>query len=81
MFKLLILFFLGWLVWRALRPAAVPRPVHRAAQTSTGERMQACAHCGLNVPESEILSADGFAYCCDAHLKLGPSARTGAGSR
>jgi uncharacterized protein len=69
--KWLILFFILWLVWRALRSA---RPSARpAAHSRAGEVMRACAHCGLNVPQSEVVSDDGADYCCEAHRRLGPA--------
>lgn len=39
------------------------------------ERMVACAHCGVHVPESESVrgSRDEF-YCCDEHRRLGAGA-------
>lgn len=39
------------------RPVA-PRPV---------ERMVACAHCGVYVPESQALLEDGRYFCCPEH--------------
>ncbi len=39
----------------------------------SGEKMVTCAHCGLHVPESESVAADGRHFCCDGHRKLGAS--------
>ena len=35
------------------------------------ERMVSCEHCGLHVPESEGVRADGRFFCSDAHRRLG----------
>ena len=70
--KWLILLFVGWLLWRLLR--ARPRTEAPTARTQRGESMCSCAHCGLNVPESEALTGgDGLNYCCEAHHRLGPA--------
>jgi uncharacterized protein len=35
------------------------------------EAMVACAHCGINVPRSEALGADGRFFCSEEHRRLG----------
>ncbi|MBL8445018.1 MAG: hypothetical protein JNK52_13295 [Zoogloeaceae bacterium] len=35
------------------------------------ERMLACAHCGLHVPEGDGVHGEGGFYCCDEHRRLG----------
>lgn len=73
--KWLILLFVVWLAWRLLksRHHAVPP----SARTQDGEAMRSCAHCGLNIPESEALAgSDGLAYCSEAHRRLGPRSGT-----
>ncbi len=43
----------------------------RAARA--GETMVACAHCGLHLPQSEVVAdAAGRAYCSEAHRLAGP---------
>lgn len=69
--KWLILFLVLWLVWRLLRsaaPAAKP-----ASRSQAGEIMRACAHCGLNVPQSEAINDGAIDYCSEAHRRLGPA--------
>jgi uncharacterized protein len=72
--KWLILLLLIWLVWRLLRarqPASPP-----AHNRTSGEVMRACAHCGLNVPESEaLIESESLSYCSEAHRRLGPAQR------
>ena len=40
------------------------------AEGSAGEPMVRCAHCGLNVPQSEALGAAGRWFCSAAHRRL-----------
>lgn len=42
-----------------------------AREALQAERMVACAHCGLHVPESESVQADGVHYCSGEHRRLG----------
>ena len=35
------------------------------------ESMVACAHCGINLPESEALADCGRFFCGEAHKRLG----------
>lgn len=73
--KWLILFLVIWLAWRVFR--SVRRSAPPPARSRRGESMRACAHCGLNVPESEaVIESDTLSYCCEAHRRLGPAART-----
>ncbi len=46
--------------------AAVP------PQAIESEEVLPCAHCGLHVPETEGLRAQGRFYCSAAHRDLGP---------
>lgn len=38
------------------------------------EQVLPCAHCGLLVPASEGVQAQGQFYCSPEHLRLGPGA-------
>ncbi|MDR1351308.1 MAG: hypothetical protein LBJ59_11170 [Zoogloeaceae bacterium] len=67
--KFLLILFLGWLIWRLLRPAAriktPPPPEHG------GEKMLVCAHCGVYAPEREMLrAASGRYYCSPEHRAI-----------
>ncbi|MQY50631.1 PP0621 family protein [Rhodocyclus gracilis] len=68
MAKLLVLMALAGLLiywWRSRRPrGAVPPPRVRGA-----ERMVVCAHCGVNVPESESERVGGQFYCTPEHRR------------
>ncbi|HLW05179.1 MAG TPA: PP0621 family protein [Azoarcus sp.] len=69
---LLILILLVIVYWWARRALDERRrrnkPMRRPVK---GERMLACAHCGLHVPESEALKAEGRFYCSEQHRRLG----------
>lgn len=82
--NLLILILVVAGIWWVQR--AIARTKERAAEAGrTGrkkggravaspERIIECAHCGLNVPESEgVRDGDRF-YCSDAHRIAGPRA-------
>lgn len=76
---ILILVLAGiWWLRRVLgRSRSDARPKGDAAPPggAVPERMVACAHCGVHVPESESVrgSRDEF-YCCDEHRRLGSGA-------
>lgn len=76
MAKLLLLILvacLGWYFLRRLRsprPPATPLPTQRQA-----ERMVACAHCGVNVPEGESLRLGSRHFCCAEHRRLAEAGR------
>lgn len=63
-----------WWVRRALS-----RPRGRSARSKPAldrpERMLACAHCGVNVPESEGVRDGEHFYCCEAHRSLGDAGK------
>ena len=72
---LLILVVAGvWWVQRALtrakERAATAARAGKAAEAP--ERILECAHCGLNVPESDGLREGARFYCCAAHRLAGP---------
>ncbi|MCL2075625.1 MAG: hypothetical protein FWH15_04150 [Betaproteobacteria bacterium] len=65
-FRLLLLFLLGWIVWRLLRPSSRKTTEKR----DDPETIAACALCGVYVPESEMVrDRNGQKYCCQAHLR------------
>lgn len=82
--NLLILILVVAGIWWVQR--AIARAKERAAEAGrTGrkkggravaspERIIECAHCGLNVPESEGVRDDDRFYCSDAHRIAGPRA-------
>ncbi|MDR2365698.1 MAG: hypothetical protein LBD68_07580 [Zoogloeaceae bacterium] len=72
--KFLLILLLAWIVWRILRPAArrkMPPPFHAPSERE-GEKMLACAHCGVYAPEREMLrDAEGRCYCSPEHRAAG----------
>lgn len=71
---LIFLLVLGGIWWlrRALKKArggGRPKPV------AGPERMLACAHCGVHVPESEGVRDDRHFFCCAAHRSLGDAGK------
>ena len=68
---LLLLVFLGivWWVWKK-RTVAPQSPTTKRPDPKP-EKMVACAHCGLLLPESDSLSAGADFYCSEAHRRAG----------
>jgi len=54
-----------WWAWkkRSQRPPA-PRPPKEAPDP---ELMVVCAHCGVHLPQSDSIRANGADFCCEAH--------------
>ena len=69
-FIALVVAFLFWLVKRALASGA-PRKEDAPAAPAQGD-LVSCAHCGVNLPQSEARSAGGRHYCSEEHSRLGP---------
>ncbi|MDX5363663.1 MAG: hypothetical protein LPJ91_05855 [Pseudazoarcus pumilus] len=70
---LILVLIVGWWASRALE-----RPKRRpgAAPKKPGpERMLACAHCGVHIPESEGVRSEAGFFCCDDHRRLGKQGR------
>ncbi|MDR2188037.1 MAG: hypothetical protein LBE62_08300 [Azonexus sp.] len=64
---LLALFGVLWWVWT--KRAAAPPP--SAGREPPVEKMVACAHCGLLMPESDSLADGERRYCSEAHRRAG----------
>lgn len=66
MARILLLVFIGFLVYLAFRiffRAQVKDKAAPPATTSTGEDMVTCARCGVNLPRSEAHDIDGRLVC------------------
>ncbi|MCU0813337.1 MAG: hypothetical protein MUC32_03090 [Burkholderiaceae bacterium] len=61
-----------WLMF-GRRPRIRAERTKAKAQPSL-EGMVQCAHCGVHLPRSEALRADGHSYCSAAHRDAGPRA-------
>jgi uncharacterized protein len=71
----LVLMLLVWLLFGSSRRRSAGAWRDRAAAPGPGlaaEDMVACAHCGVHLPASLALRADGRSYCSDAHREAGP---------
>ena len=62
-----------WWVW-SKRQATDRRSVEEQRPAPVAEKMVRCAHCGVYLPESDGIAADGQVYCSEAHRKLGAAA-------
>jgi len=76
---LIFLLVLGaiWWVRRAVTRSRAARrddKRQRAAETLP-ERILACAHCGVHVPEAEGVRDGEAFYCCEAHRRLGDAGK------
>ncbi|THF56175.1 PP0621 family protein [Pseudothauera rhizosphaerae] len=60
-----------WWARRALQKLRAPGRGNGPAREQVPERMLACDHCGVLVPESEgVREGDAF-FCSEAHRQLG----------
>jgi len=68
--KLLILVLVVLVAYAFVKAlAAKGRASGPAPRQRAGERMVPCSHCGINVPESEALTAGERYFCCDEHRR------------
>ena len=68
---LILLFIVVWWARRALAERRRRKPARAKATRKVGERMLACEHCGVHIPESEGVRDDSGFYCSDEHRRLG----------
>ena len=73
MSKLLTFVLLAVIVYLVLR--SVGRKRSRPPDAPPAQEMVACAHCGVNLPESESVKSGDYHYCCEQHRGLGPLER------
>lgn len=67
----LVLAVVAYLLIRgAMRTKRGDTPSDRHAETAV-ENMKACARCGVNLPRSEAIEADGHYFCSEEHRRLG----------
>ncbi len=68
---LLALLLLAWLLFGSARRRGRDGKGASAAAPKV-EDMVACAHCGVHLPASLVLHAQGRSYCSTAHRDAGP---------
>lgn len=68
MSRLLFLFAIAALIYLLFKSF---RSHPRQPGVRDAEDMVRCAHCGVHLPVSESLRADGKTYCCAAHRDVG----------
>jgi uncharacterized protein len=69
--KLLVLVLVGvvfYLVWRGVARRA--RTDRRRGSGAEAERMVGCRQCGVHLPISEAVEADGNYFCSEEHRRL-----------
>jgi uncharacterized protein len=72
--KLILLLFLGLLAYLVFKGITRKSERRQAdAPPASPERMVACAHCGVYLPESESLERDGRSFCSEEHRRLADS--------
>jgi uncharacterized protein len=67
--KLLLLILVGLValvLWKGLGRRGRPGEARRAG----GERMVGCSQCGVHLPISEALEADGRYFCSEDHRRV-----------
>jgi uncharacterized protein len=67
--KLFVLLVAAAVVYLVIR-GMIRRGGGAGRSAPPAERMVACGHCGINVPQSEALEAGGRFYCSDEHRRL-----------
>jgi uncharacterized protein len=69
--KLLLILLLLLVLYLLLRKRSV-RPVEPPGPPAAPvERMVTCARCGVHLPRSDSLAADGLYFCSPEHRNLG----------
>lgn len=73
MSKLILLLFLGLLAYIVFKgyQRTASRRAGDSGRPKAPERMVACAHCGVHLPESESLEGNGGRFCSEEHRRLG----------
>lgn len=65
-FIVVIIVLVYWLLTSYRRQAP------KKEEESKSQDMVSCAYCGMHLPKSESVKAEGKFYCCDAHSRGQP---------
>ena len=74
MIKYLLLLAGAYVLWRFWFRRETDAPVPPSADS--GESMVRCAQCGVYLPETDALAADGRHYCNEAHRRAARPSQT-----
>lgn len=69
MSRLIFLLAVGVLVYLLLRSLRRPPQSGQAEAAPDAEDMVRCAQCGVHLPRSESVQAEGRTFCCEAHRR------------
>lgn len=71
MTKFLLLLLIGIGLFLLLKGLTrLPRGREKPGRIEPPERMVACAHCGIHLPESESVTSGAKHYCSEEHRRL-----------
>jgi uncharacterized protein len=81
---LLVLFVVAIGVWmvstRSRKPGGrddAARDKPSSAPAAKPQQMLRCAHCGLHLPASDVVTDGSLAYCSESHRRLGAGPAAG----
>lgn len=77
LFRLILLFTIGFLVYRIYRIVTGPRVSEETPRKLAGEQMVKCAFCDVHVPQADAVRDEDRWYCCEEHMKRHREARGG----
>lgn len=67
---LLLVALAAFVIFKGLKAPRGPRSPDRSADAAS-ERMVTCERCGVHLPESDSVRADGKYFCSEEHRRLG----------
>ena len=71
MAKLLFIFIVGLIIYGLIRGYSRRRSKGDAdPQVKSGEDMVRCSHCGVHLPRSESILAEGKFFCSEEHRRI-----------
>lgn len=73
MVKVLLLAIFAFAIYLWLSGAAARRQRGDTPSAKAQEDMVTCARCGVHLPQSDSVSANGQYFCCDEHRLAGPA--------
>ena len=68
--RLIIILVLVWLIYSLTRRWLASLQNKSSTKNTPIESMARCDHCGLHIPQSESIQANGKTYCSEEHKSL-----------